>query len=72
MARLTKDGTLQGQKVMTEFVSRAPSKTLIIPGHELVQIIAKVQICYSFPFFPLLIYNSILLDMLVESLSLCW
>lgn len=39
MARLTKDGSFQGLK---EFVSQAPSRTLNIPGKELVQVIAKV------------------------------
>ncbi|XVE51889.1 hypothetical protein DITRI_Ditri02bG0077200 [Diplodiscus trichospermus] len=39
MARLVKDGTLRGHK--TEFVSKAPSKILIIPAKELVQVIAK-------------------------------
>ncbi|KAB2033329.1 hypothetical protein ERO13_D04G009200v2 [Gossypium hirsutum] len=41
MARLIKDGTLCGYKATTEFVSKAPSKILIIPDKELVQIIAK-------------------------------
>ncbi|KAJ1424501.1 LsmAD domain [Sesbania bispinosa] len=41
MARLTKDGSLQGEKSGAEFVSKAPSKILIIPAKELVQIIAK-------------------------------
>ncbi|KAG4203527.1 hypothetical protein ERO13_A05G406400v2 [Gossypium hirsutum] len=41
MARLIKDGTLCGYKSTTEFVSKAPSKILIIPDKELVQIIAK-------------------------------
>jgi hypothetical protein len=44
MACLTKDGSSQGQSSGVEFVSKAPSKTLIIPGKELVQVIAKV--CY--------------------------
>lgn len=44
MACLTKDGSSQGQSSGAEFVSKAPSKTLIIPGKELVQVIAKV--CY--------------------------
>ncbi|KAK6284335.1 hypothetical protein POUND7_003287 [Theobroma cacao] len=41
MARLVKDGTLRGQKAIAEFVSKAPSKILIIPAKELVQVIAK-------------------------------
>ncbi|XP_061364007.1 polyadenylate-binding protein-interacting protein 4-like isoform X2 [Gastrolobium bilobum] len=41
MACLTKDGSLQGQSSGVEFVSKAPSKTLIIPAKELVQVIAK-------------------------------
>ncbi|XWS18834.1 hypothetical protein CRYUN_Cryun32bG0079100 [Craigia yunnanensis] len=41
MARLIKDGTLQGHKAITEFVSKAPSKILIIPAKDLVQVIAK-------------------------------
>ncbi|KAK4267247.1 hypothetical protein QN277_024052 [Acacia crassicarpa] len=41
MARLTKDGSLRGQKSGIELGSKAPSKTLIIPGKEFVQVIAK-------------------------------
>ncbi|XP_058743705.1 polyadenylate-binding protein-interacting protein 3-like isoform X2 [Vicia villosa] len=41
MACLTKDGSSQGPSSGAEFVSKAPSKTLIIPGKELVQVIAK-------------------------------
>lgn len=41
MARLIRDGTLRGEKATAEFVSKAPSKTLIIPGKELVQLLAK-------------------------------
>ncbi|GKV51433.1 hypothetical protein SLEP1_g58091 [Rubroshorea leprosula] len=41
MACLIKDGTLQGEKAIAEFVSKAPSKTLIITAKELVQVIAK-------------------------------
>ncbi|XWS12118.1 hypothetical protein CRYUN_Cryun37aG0062700 [Craigia yunnanensis] len=41
MARLLKDGTLRGHKAITESVSKAPSKILIIPAKELVQVIAK-------------------------------
>ncbi|XP_024453823.1 polyadenylate-binding protein-interacting protein 3 isoform X4 [Populus trichocarpa] len=39
MARLIKDISFRGQKA--EFVSKAPSKTLILPGKEVVQVIAK-------------------------------
>ncbi|KAG2379988.1 Polyadenylate-binding protein-interacting protein [Vigna angularis] len=38
MACLTKDGSLQGQR---SGFSKAPSKTLIIPSNDLVQVIAK-------------------------------
>ncbi|QHN94863.1 polyadenylate-binding protein-interacting protein 3 isoform X2 [Arachis ipaensis] len=41
MARLIKDGSLKGQKSSAEPVSKAPSKILIIPAKELVQVIAK-------------------------------
>ncbi|XP_004303672.1 PREDICTED: uncharacterized protein LOC101292616 [Fragaria vesca subsp. vesca] len=41
MARMTKDGSLRGQKSVSDSVSKAPSKTLIIPSKELVQVIAK-------------------------------
>ncbi|KAK9923701.1 hypothetical protein M0R45_032106 [Rubus argutus] len=41
MARMTKDGSLRGQKSLADVVSKAPSKTLIIPSKELVQVIAK-------------------------------
>ncbi|XP_057977688.1 polyadenylate-binding protein-interacting protein 3-like [Malania oleifera] len=41
MARLIKDGSLRGQKAISESVSKAPSKILIIPAKELVQVIAK-------------------------------
>lgn len=46
MARLTKDGVSRGQKSVAESVSKAPSKTLIIPAKELVQVIAKVLLYY--------------------------
>ncbi|XP_061948891.1 polyadenylate-binding protein-interacting protein 3-like isoform X4 [Populus nigra] len=39
MARLIKDVSLRGPKA--ECVSKAPSKTLILPGKEVVQVIAK-------------------------------
>ncbi|KAL4369341.1 hypothetical protein GQ457_05G035320 [Hibiscus cannabinus] len=41
MARMIKEGTLQGNKAVSEFVSKAPTKNLIIPAKELVQVIAK-------------------------------
>ncbi|GAV84943.1 LsmAD domain-containing protein/PAM2 domain-containing protein/SM-ATX domain-containing protein, partial [Cephalotus follicularis] len=41
MARMTKDGTLRGQKSTTESVTKAPIKTFIIPANDLVQVIAK-------------------------------
>ncbi|GMJ14227.1 CTC-interacting domain 4 [Hibiscus trionum] len=41
MARMIKEGTLQGNKAVSEFVSKAPTKILIIPAKELVQVIAK-------------------------------
>lgn len=42
MARLIKEVPLRGQKVTSDFVIKAPSKTLIIPAHDLVQVVAKV------------------------------
>ncbi|XP_011040052.1 PREDICTED: polyadenylate-binding protein-interacting protein 4-like isoform X4 [Populus euphratica] len=39
MARLIKDVSFRGPKA--EFVSKAPSRTLILPGKEVVQVIAK-------------------------------
>lgn len=53
MARLVKDGTLRGQKAIAEFVSKAPSKILIIPAKELVQVIAKVLLMFLFLQFHL-------------------
>ncbi|OVA08378.1 LsmAD domain [Macleaya cordata] len=41
MASLTKDTSFRGQKPASDSVSKAPSKTLIIPAKELVQVIAK-------------------------------
>ncbi|XP_043704837.1 polyadenylate-binding protein-interacting protein 4-like [Telopea speciosissima] len=41
MARLIKDGSFRGQKSLFDSTSKPPSKTLIIPAKELVQIIAK-------------------------------
>ncbi|KAK9677188.1 hypothetical protein RND81_11G126600 [Saponaria officinalis] len=41
MARLTKEVSFRGQTSGTDPASKAPSKTLIIPAHELVQVVAK-------------------------------
>ncbi|KAL6000698.1 Polyadenylate-binding protein-interacting protein 3 [Asimina triloba] len=41
VGRLMKDGSLRGQKHASDSISKAPSKTLIIPAKELVQVIAK-------------------------------
>ncbi|KAK7402246.1 hypothetical protein VNO78_14357 [Psophocarpus tetragonolobus] len=41
MARLTKDGSLRGPKSGAEFVSKPPSKILIIPAKDLVQVTAQ-------------------------------
>ncbi|XP_027907708.1 polyadenylate-binding protein-interacting protein 3-like [Vigna unguiculata] len=41
MACLTKDGSSQGQRFGIESFSKAPSKTLIIPSNDLVQVLAK-------------------------------
>lgn len=41
MARLTKDVSSRGQKAASDSVRRAPAKTLIIPSHEFVQLVAK-------------------------------
>ncbi|CAL5200045.1 unnamed protein product [Lathyrus oleraceus] len=41
MARLTKDASSQRQNPAAEFIGKAPSKILIIPAKELVQIIAQ-------------------------------
>ncbi|KAJ4958829.1 hypothetical protein NE237_025940 [Protea cynaroides] len=46
MARLVKDGSYRGQKSLPDSINKPPSKTLIIPAKELVQIIAKdVPLC---------------------------
>lgn len=42
MARQTKDSSPRGQKHISGFVSKAVSKTLIIPAKDLVQVVAKV------------------------------
>ncbi|KVH92974.1 Ataxin-2, C-terminal [Cynara cardunculus var. scolymus] len=41
MARVTKAGSSRGQKNILDSVQRPPSKTLIIPAKDLVQIVAK-------------------------------
>lgn len=41
MARVTKPGSSRGQKIIPDSVQKFPSKTLIIPAKELVQIVAK-------------------------------
>ncbi|KAK1414231.1 hypothetical protein QVD17_29973 [Tagetes erecta] len=41
MARVTKSGSSRGQKNYLDAVQKRPSKMLIIPGKELVQIVAK-------------------------------
>ncbi|KAJ0531308.1 putative LsmAD domain, ataxin-2, ataxin 2, SM domain-containing protein [Helianthus annuus] len=41
MARVTKAGSSRGQKNISDSVQKHPSKTLIIPAKELVQIVAK-------------------------------
>ncbi|XP_019058353.1 PREDICTED: polyadenylate-binding protein-interacting protein 3 isoform X2 [Tarenaya hassleriana] len=41
MACLIKEGTSWAQKSRSEFVSKPPSKTLIIPADELVQVVAQ-------------------------------
>lgn len=41
MARVTKDVSSRGQRAPSDSVRKAPSKTLIIPAHALVQVVAK-------------------------------
>ncbi|KAI3983095.1 hypothetical protein MKX01_035376 [Papaver californicum] len=41
MASLTKDGSSKGHKPGSDSINKAPSKTLIVPAKELVQVIAK-------------------------------
>ena len=47
MARVTKAGSSRGQKNFPDSVQKPPSKTLIIPGKEVVQIVAKVCLILS-------------------------
>lgn len=42
MAYSLKNGS-QGQKNISDSLAKAPSKTMIIPATDLVQVIAKVQ-----------------------------
>ena len=44
MAHLTKDTSSRGQKPIGDSLIQAPSRTLVIPAKELVQVIAKVQL----------------------------
>lgn len=44
MARLIKDVSVRAQKAASDSVIKAPSKTFIIPSHELVQVVAKVDL----------------------------
>lgn len=41
MARLIKDVSVRAQKAASDSIIKAPSKTFIIPSHELVQVVAK-------------------------------
>lgn len=50
MAHSARTGASQGQKSIAKSVSQAPSKTLIIPAKELVQITAKVLLGFLFIF----------------------
>ena len=43
MARLMKAGSSRGQLDILDSVNKPPSKTLIIPARELVQVMAKVN-----------------------------
>lgn len=51
MARMIKDGSLRGQKAFADSVSKAPSKTLIIPAKDLVQVFAKVLLNFFIVLF---------------------
>lgn len=42
MAQLIKDGS-RGQKNISDPLSKPPSRTLIIPANDLIQVIAKVR-----------------------------
>ena len=46
MADPIRIGSLPGQMSISDNISKGPSKTLIIPAKELVQITAKVQLCF--------------------------
>lgn len=51
MACVTNTGSSQGQKNISDSVNKAPSKTLIIPAKDFVQVVAKVclvvSVCYN-------------------------
>lgn len=46
MASLIREGSLPGMKASSSLVSKPPSKILIIPADEVVQVIAKVFTLY--------------------------
>ena len=48
MASLIREGTLPGMKPPSPLVSKPPSKILIIPADEVVQVIAKVLTLFFF------------------------
>lgn len=53
MARLMKDASSKPPKAASDLVIKGPSKTLIIPDHELVQVLAKVlfhTLCFDLRF----------------------
>lgn len=58
MAHLIKDGS-RGQKNIADFPNKPPSKTLIIPSKDLVQVIGKVLFhLLSYIYFYFLIINT--------------
>lgn len=59
MARLTKAGSSRGQKNISDSVSKPPSRTLIVPARELVQITAKVRFFFLNLFLIILIGKSL-------------
>jgi len=59
MARVTKDVSSRGQRAASDSVSKAPSKTLIIAAHELVQVVAKVLLLVSNFFVFIFVYENI-------------
>jgi len=68
MARLIKDISFRGQKA--EFVSKAPSKTLILPGKEVVQVIAKVLL-HFLSFIFCLFESGLLSEVDFQVVDLC-